>query len=298
MTMPNFIGIGAAKGGTTALHRYLKQHPQIYVSPRKELRFFPFENNPPDYRGPGDDADAANMTTSIEDYRAQFEGSEHYPARGEISPLYMYLPTTAERIRRHVPGAKLLAILRHPAERAYSHYLMIKRDGLETLGFEEALADEDRRVAEKWGHRWHYVRRGFYAAQLRPYFELFDRGQLKVYLYEDYVSDPAAFMRDLFRYLGVDDTFVPDMSVRHNESKLPRSRALQVFLTEPRAAKNLLKTFVPRALSRRIGDRLRRDNLTRPTLAPETRRRLTDLYRADIKELQGMLNRDLSHWLA
>jgi hypothetical protein len=105
-------------------------------------------------------------------------------------------------------------------------------------------------------------------------------------------------MQDLFRFLNVDDTFVPDMSVRHNESKLPRSRGLQVFLTEPRAAKNFLKTFVPKSLSRRIGDRLRRQNLTRPTLSPETRRRLTDIYRADIKELQDMLGRDLSHWLA
>ena len=105
-------------------------------------------------------------------------------------------------------------------------------------------------------------------------------------------------MQDIFRFLGVDDTFVPDMSVRHNESKLPRSRGLQVFLTEPRAAKNLLKTFVPARWSRGIGDRLRRQNLTRPTLSAETRRRLTEVYREDIQELQEMLGRDLSHWLA
>jgi hypothetical protein len=298
MTMPNFIGIGAAKGGTTALHRYLRQHPQIFMSPRKELRFFPFENCPPDYRGPGDDADAASMTVRLEDYRDQFEGSDEYRARGEISPLYMYLPQSAERIRHHIPDAKLIAILRHPAERAFSHYLMLKRDGMETLGFEEALAAEDQRVADLWGHRWHYLRRGFYAAQLKPYFALFEREQLKVYLYEDYVSNPVGLMQDIFRFLGVEDSFVPDMSVRHNESKLARSRSLQVFLTEPRAAKNLLKTLVPARWSRHIGDRLRRQNLTRPVLAPETRRRLTEVYCEDIKELQEMLGRDLSHWLA
>jgi hypothetical protein len=298
MTMPNFIGIGAAKGGTTALHRYLKQHPQIFMSPRKELRFFPFENQPPVYRGPGDEADAASMTINLEDYRAQFEGSDEYPARGEISPLYMYLPQSAERIHHYIPDAKLIAILRQPAERAFSQYLMSKRDGLETLGFEEALAAEDQRVKDLWGHRWHHLRRGFYAAQLKPYFSLFRREQLKVYLYEDYVSNPVGLMQDIFRFLGVDDTFVPDMSVRHNESKLPRSRGLQVFLTEPRAAKNLLKTFIPARWSRRLGDHFRRQNLTRPTLSAETRRRLTEVYRADILELQEMLGRDLSHWLA
>ncbi len=298
MTMPNFLVIGAAKGGTTALHRYLKQHPQIFMSPRKELRFFPFENNPPDYRGPGDAADAANMTISLEDYVAQFEGSEGYPARGEISPLYLYMPKTAERIRHYVPDVKLIAVLRQPAERAFSHYLMMRRDGLETLTFEEALAAEDRRVADRWGHRWYFLRRGFYAAQLRPYFANFAREQIKLYLYEDYVSNPVGFAQDIFRFLGVDDTFVPDMSVRHNESKLPRSRRLQVFLTEPRAAKKLLKAFVPARWSRSVGDRLRRENLTRPQLSPETRRRLTEVYRADIEELQEMMGRDLSHWLA
>jgi hypothetical protein len=297
MTMPNFLVIGAAKGGTTALHRYLGQHPEIYMSPRKELRFFPFENQRPDYRGPGDDLDVNTMTTSIEEYRACFAAAGGYAARGESSPLYLYLPRSAERIRHYIPEAKLLAILRHPVERAYSHYLMIRRDGLETLGFAEALAAEDQRVADRWGHRWHYRRRGFYAAQLKRYFDLFRREQLRVYLYEDYIADPVGLMQDIFRFLNVDDTFVPDMSVRHNESKLPRSRALQVFLTEPRRAKNLFKPLLPARWSRRIGDRLRRQNLTRPPLSEELRRQLTEGYREDIVELQDMLRRDLSHWL-
>ena len=297
MTMPNFLVIGAAKGGTTALHRYLTQHPQIFMSRRKELRFFPFEGGRPDYRGPGDAADAASITTTIEEYRAHFAGSEGFPARGESSPLYLYMPRSAERIRHYLPEAKLIAVLRHPAERAFSQYLMIRRDGLETLGFAEALAAEDRRVADGWGHRWHYRRRGFYAAQLRRYFERFRREQLRVYLYEDYVADPAGMMRDVFRFLGVDDSFVPDMSVRHNESKFPRSRALQVFLTEQRAAKNLLKPLLPAGWSRRIGDQLRRRNLTRPQLPEGERRSLIEVYREDVAELQEMLGRDLSGWL-
>jgi hypothetical protein len=120
----------------------------------------------------------------------------------------------------------------------------------------------------------------------------------QIYMNEDYISNPLGLVRDIFRFLNVDESFVPDMSVRHNESKLPRSRALQVFLTEPRAAKNLLKTLVPARLSRRIAERLRRRNLTRPTLSDETRRRLTEVYREDIEELPEMLGRDLSHWLA
>lgn len=296
--MPNFLVIGAAKSGTTALHRYLTQHPEIFMSRQKELRFFAFDSRRPDFRGPGDDINIASIVVSIEEYRAHFEGAEGFPARGETSPLYLTMPGTAERIRRHVPEAKLIAILRHPAERAHSQYLMIRRDGYETLGFAEALAAEEGRVADGWGTRWQYRRRGFYAAQLKPYFANFGREQLRIYLYEDYVSDPVGLMRDVFRFLGVDDSFVPDMSARHNESKLPRSRALQVFLTEPRRAKNLLKPFLPARWSRSLGDRLRRQNLTRPTLPAEMRRRLIEVYREDIVELQEMLGRDLSGWLS
>ena len=297
MTMPNFLVIGAAKGGTTALHRYLGQHPQIYMSQPKELRFFPFENQRPDYRGPGDALYVSSMLYSIEDYQAHFAESPAYPARGESSPLYLYFPRSAERIRHYIPEAKLIAILRHPAERAYSQYMMIKRDGLETLGFAEALAVEEQRIADHWGHLWHYRRRGFYAAQLQRYFDIFRREQLKIYLYEDYVADPVGLMQDLFRFLNVDDTFVPDMSVRHNESLIPRSRKLQVFLTEPRRIKRLFKSVVPEGWSRRVGDRLRRQNLTKPPLPQEIRRQLTEVYRADIIRLQDMLQRDLSHWL-
>jgi len=298
MTMPNFLVIGAGKGGTTALHRYLNQHPQIFMSEPKELSFFPFEERPPDFRGPNDDEDFARQrVTSLDDYRACFAGAAGYPARGESSPVYLYYPESAARIRRHIPEAKLIAVLRQPAAAAYSRFLMLRRNGVERLSFVEALAAEDRRVAEGWAHRWHYIRRGFYAKQLRPYFDLFPREQIRVYLYDEFVGNPVGFVQDIFRFLNVDDSFVPDMSVRHNESKVPRSRAVQTYLLEPRRAKELIKRFVPATLSRRVGDRLRRMNLSRPPLPDKLKRELTEVYREDILELQRMLGRDLSHWL-
>jgi hypothetical protein len=295
--MPNFLVIGAGKSGTTALHRYLRQHPEIYMSTPKELRFFPFEDRPPDFRGPGDKEDMETAVKTIEDYQARFTEGARFPARGESSPLYLYYLRAAERIRHHIPDAKLIAILRHPADRAYSQFLMKRRDGREHLNFGDALAAEEQRITNGWSHHWHYRRRGFYAAQLRPYFDLFKREQFRIYLYEDYVADPVGLMQDIFRFLNVDDSFVPDVSVRHNVSNVPRSRALQTFLTEPRAVKNLFKSFVPASWSRRVGDRLRRHNITKPPLPEKLRRQLIETYREDITELQRMLGRDLSHWL-
>jgi hypothetical protein len=296
--MPNFLVIGAAKSGTTALHDYLSQHPDIFMSARKELRFFPFENRRPEFCGPGDQEAFSTVVTTIEEYRAQFAGAERYAARGEASPPYLSVPGSAERIRHHIPDAKLLAVLRQPADRAYSNYLMLRRRGLETLSLADALAAEDQRVAEGWSHTWQYRRRGFYATQLKRYFDLFDREQIHVWLYDDFVENPISFLQDIFRFLNVDDTFVPDMSTRLNESLLPRSRSLQAFLTEPRDAKDLVKAVVPERWARRAGERLRRSNLSKPPFPPEQRRRLTESYREDIKELEHMLDRDLSHWLA
>ena len=150
--MPTFLIIGADNSGTTALHRYLGQHPDIFISQPKELKFFPWENLKPDYRGPGDEADLSSVITSVEEYRAYFAAGAGYTARGESSPQYIYFSRAAERIRHHIPDAKLIAVLRHPAERAYSHYLMLRRDGRETLTFGEALAAEGRRINDRWGH--------------------------------------------------------------------------------------------------------------------------------------------------
>jgi hypothetical protein len=297
MTLPNFLVIGAGKSGTTALHRYLKQHPEIFMSSPKELRFFPFEGRRLDFSGPGDKEDIETIVKTLEDYHAHFTEGAHFAARGESSPLYLYYPNSAERIRHYIPDVKLIAILRHPADRAYSQYQMKRRDGRERLSFGDALAAEEQRISGGWSHHWHYRRRGFYAAQLRRYFDLFEREQLRVYLYEDYVADPVGLMQDIFRFLSVDDSFVPDMSVRHNVSNIPRIRALQTFLTEPRPAKNLLKSFVPERWSRSVGNRLRRHNVTKPPLPETLRRQLIEVYRDDIDELQGMLGRDLSHWL-
>lgn len=297
MTMPNFLIIGAAKSGTTALHHYLEQHPDIFMSMPKELRFFPWENRKPDYRGPGDDVGLSSRITSVEEYRASFAAGAGYPARGESSPQYIYFPHAAERIRHHIPDVKLIAILRHPVDRAYSHYLMVRREGREILTFSEALAAEERRINDRWGHHWHYRRRGFYAAQLKPYFELFKREQLKVYLYEDFQSDQVGLTQDIFRFLNVDDTFAPDVTVRHNETKIPRFRALQAYLSQPRPTKTLIEPFVPPRLSRLMGERLRGLNLTKPAFPEELRRQFIEVYREDIIKLQDMLRRDLSHWL-
>ena len=297
MTMPNFLIIGAMKAGTTALYSYLDQHPEVYMSPVKEPNFFAFEGEKMNFRAPQDQR-GINRTsvTDIAAYRALFHGVTNEKAIGEASHWYLYSPKAPGRIRHHVPEAKLIVVLRDPVERAYSQYLHFIRDGQEPLtDFAGALQEEETRIRNNWAFG-RYASRGFYHAQLKRYFDAFDRSQIKIYLYEDFSADPTGVLRDTFLFLGVDEAFVPEMSVRPNVSGVPNSRALHALLTRPGRLKAILKPYLPPKLLRFASD-LRDRNLAKPQLALEERRQMAKMYREDILKLQDLIDRDLSRWL-
>jgi hypothetical protein len=211
MTLPNFIILGAAKAGTTALYHYLNQHPQIFMSPMKETNFFALMDESLNFCGPGD-CDFINRfsITSMEAYREQFAGSQGALAVGEASPLYLYSPKAPPRIQQHIPDAKLIIMLRHPIERAYSAFLHLVRDGRETTtDFGEALAMEEERIRAGWEHIWHYKNMSLYYEQVKRYYDLFDRSRIKLYLYYDFRTETMQMLGDVFRFLDVDDTLPP-----------------------------------------------------------------------------------------
>ncbi len=303
MTLPNFLVIGAAKCGTDALCSYLAQHPQIYVSSNKEPNFFIVAGQSEiPYRGPGDRETLErwdSWISTLDRYQALFAGAATEKAIGEGSTWYIYDEQAPERIYRHVPHAKLIAILRNPADRAYSAYTMLMRDGRETIrDFSQALAAEDGRVDANWEPLWHYRRMGYYSAQLKRYFDRFDPAQIRVVVYDDFNTRPGDVMRDLFRFLEVDDQFEPDVSTRLNVSLVPKHPGYQQLISGKNPVKSIAKTLLPAGLRWRVKEGLLAPNLTRPApLAPEVRRELVETFRPDILDLQDLIGRDLSHWL-
>ena len=306
MTMPNFLVVGAQKAGTTALYHYLAQHPEIYMSPVKEPHFFAFEGEKLDFRGPRDQRIMEHLVVNdLEAYRKLFDGATKERAIGEASAEYLYREKVPGRIRRYAPEAKLIAVLRNPAERAYSGFLHLVRDGRETItDFNRALDAEEERVRNNWSSLWHYTRLGFYHAQLSRYYEAFERGQIRIYLYEDLKDDPVGMLRDIYGFLGVEDTFVPDVSGKYNVSGVPKNErlhALHALLLKPHPVKSALKPFLPKRFRRRLVtnalDALRNRNLVKPSFPVEARRRLIEVYREDILKLQDLIGRDLSAWL-
>jgi hypothetical protein len=139
MPLPNFLIIGAAKSGTDAMYRCLRQHPEIYMCPVKEPRFFAFEGSRPYFSGPQEASFSARIVTTLADYLRLFAAVTTQRAFGEASPVYLtFGEPVARRIRDYVPQVKLIAILRHPAERAYLAYRMWLAKGHETLSFSQA----------------------------------------------------------------------------------------------------------------------------------------------------------------
>ena len=300
MTMPTFLMLGGAKAGTSSLYAYMRQHPAIFLSEVRECDFFVFEGQTPRFHGPGDDVALRRYITTLDRYQALFRGAGDRPALGESSDLYLDGPGAARRIRDRLPEAKLIVILRDPADRAYSQFKHLVRDGREMLDtFEQALDAEDERVAKGWHPIWHLTRRGFYAGQLEAYLDLFPREQISVHLYDDFVADPPAVLRALFQFLEVDPEFRPDMSLQYNVSGAPRSELLHAFLARPLPVKDFFKPFLSAPFRHRVRARLMNSNIVpdRSRMAKATRKALIELYRADILRLEALLQRDLGAWL-
>jgi len=291
MTMPNFLIIGAMKSGTTALYYYLEQHPEVYMSPVKEPNYFSSQ-------GP---ENAVGAVTHIGTYQDLFRDVSGETAIGEASHSYLYEPGAVAEIRRYIPEARLIAVLRNPVDRAYSHFLHMVRSGTEPLDdFAQALREDEVGVHKERTFQ-DYIGRGLYYSQLKRYFGTFPREQVRVYLYEDLSGAPISTVQDAFRFLEVDDSFVPDVSLRRNVSGYPKYKTLDRLLRSQGRVKHALKIYLPARLrwrlSRNFDDLKTRNLVGPPPIQPEVRRQLIEVYREDVLHLQKLLQCDLSGWL-
>jgi hypothetical protein len=274
MTLPNFLVIGAAKGGTTSLYHYLRQHPDIYMSPMKE----------PNYYTEEDQLSGTRPVRTRNEYEQLFAAVNGERAIGEATARYLNATGGIGRIHADLPGVRLIATLRQPADRGYSAYLMRFTDSREWLSAEEVLQPGNYQFES-----------GLYYPKLRRYFDTFPRDQIKIILFDDLIVRPRETVRSLFRFLGVDPDFAVDTSIRFNATMSPRFvRITRLF----NATANSVARIAPWASGTGLGTLLRRRLLRKPDpMPPALRRRLTDQYRDDIIATGELIGRDLSHWL-
>jgi Sulfotransferase family len=306
LKLPNFLIIGAAKGGTSSLYRYLEQHPRVFMSTPKEPTFFGHEGESGLYCGPHDEDRAfhSRVITNLSDYQALFEGVTTQTAIGEASVYSLYLPHAASQIKKHLPHATMFAVLRNPVERAYSAYIHVVGQARERRSFADALAQEPERIRKKWNPLWHFKTMGFYYQQVKRYYDTFGRQQVHVFLHEDFRNEPLAFIQRIFEMLGIDKSFVPDMSRRYNVADVPVFPSVEKSLYAVKWRILGLQPRLPKTIRWRLTpvvntiDRIRTRNRKAPPPIPEdVRASLMTDYRDDILRLQDLLNRDLSHWM-
>lgn len=305
--LPTFLLIGAPRSGTTTVHFALEQHPEVFVSPNKEPNSLLFDDAGMPLPGVRKDLIERIRHRSVRtrtEYEALFAGARgQHRAVGEASPAYMHFPAVAARIKTLLPDARLLVILRQPVDQAFSFYT-VRQGGSIAEGAEFAkgfVTTLETETADTSGYGLRLAEYGRYHQHLQPFFERFGRDQIRVVLTEDLESDPVAFFAGLFRFLGVDATFRPDLSRRLNESGTARSALVHLALARSQVAKRILRAALPEAATRRLRHlqhRIRSANLKRMHMIPrDLRRDLTErLYGEQIAKLETMLGRDLSAW--
>ena len=264
-THPAFLGIGAQRAATTWVYACLRAHPEVFLPESKELHYFD-----------------EHYERGADWYASHFPTGGHGRVLGEITPSYLHAEGVAERIARDLPDAKLFVILREPVSRARSGFELFRSDFGES-SFEEACSPDSALVG-----------RSLYAERLETYFSLFERSRVLVLLHDDIRSRPEWSLEQICTHIGV--------SPIASGSVVGQGTNSVVFPDAQRRLERLGLTRVVELAKRepvggiiRRGASLLRDRRRRVDAGPSEEVRA--LFRADIRRVEKLIDRDLGVWL-
>lgn len=294
MLLPNFLCIGAAKSGTTTLYEILKQHPDVFLSSFKEPHFFD---------------DDERFKKGMQWYqRTYFSNTKKEKLVGEFTPTYLSSPCSAKRIKSSLGDeVKLIILLRNPVDRAYSHYLHTKRDQYEELMFLNALEKEGERLglAESNGDflsklRYSYIEQGRYFNHINSYLQQFERSQIHVVIFEEFVKNPTEEIEKVLWFLGLENQSL-NVKIQSNQASKPRLVALKNIMREgstiAKVAKNLVPFNSARQKIRNYLHALNNKSIKKDLLAKEDRAACYQNYfLKEVQELEDLLSINLNIW--
>ncbi|MEQ9371897.1 MAG: sulfotransferase [Coleofasciculus chthonoplastes F3-SA18-01] len=284
MKQPTFIVIGAHKAATTSMHNYLKQHPEVYLISNKgkdRLSSKPY----------------ISSLEEAEDYLNQFEGATTEKALGEVSSVYLHGDGVAARIQPLFPDIKIIAVLRNPAERAYSHILSARGEYFTP----QEINNFDSVVLSRFFEKEKFQKPGLYYSNLKKYFDLFNREQIKNFLYDDIVHRKAEFFRELLNFIGVDSSFEFDFQQRYHKGKLrvdnTSRKTLTTIVDSQNNLKNIFKMILKPIVPQIKSFLEKKQEQPLPPLSDHVRTEIINFYRDDIIQLQELTGLNCSHWL-
>lgn len=299
---PDFFLIGAPKAGTSALHRALQAHPQLFLSKVKEPKYYMCGDSPPPaYKGPGDAHSNQEWIWQRERYLDLFAARPPGALAGESTPFYLYNRDARRRIAADRPDALLIAVLRDPVDRAYSNWMHLWMDGLEPESdILRAVAEEGRRLNRGWAPFWHYRGLGMYGRQVADLFDHFPREQVLLLRYRELVDDPAAVVAKVTEFLGVDPLEAADIPSDNSRPFVRdgvRTRTLGTVIRLGAKAGQFAPPQVWRKASRPLITRLHTGgDSNRPALSVDQRAQLLEPFLPDIELLERVTGEDFSDW--
>jgi Sulfotransferase family len=304
--IPDFFIVGHAKSGTTALYEMLKRHPQIYMPAGKEPWFFAdelHERTPPRPEG---------TPQTLAEYMSLFDDASQDQRVGEATALYLWSRTAAERIAAVQPGARIIAILREPASFLRSLHLQFVESYVETeVDFSRAIAlEQERRKGRHiprysyWPQALLYSEHVRYVEQLQRYRDRFGPKQLLVLIYDDFRRDNEGTVREVLRFLEVDDTVPLELS-EANPTVGVRSRHMHHLVHATSVGRGPVSLAVKAGLKMLLPRRLRREALRTvqqrvlfSTPQPPDEQLMSELrhrFKPEVVAASEYLDRDLVH---
>lgn len=286
MTFPDFFWIGPQKAASTWAYRCFREHPEIYVHEDENLS------------GIGGDAlhyFDMHYGKGHSWYQQFFEDYEHETVAGDTTPSYIRSPMAPRRMANDVPEAKLIACLRNPIDRAFSHYWHEKKKQKITFEFQEILENYD--LFQNW------LEPGFYYEQISTYLEYFDREQMLFMFMADLKEDEQNFISTVFHFLDVDAGFEPSvLDERVNQAGHKRDIKAKIFREIAQICSRLgVKKYFTQddnyAIKKRITNFFLNKTEYEQGMAPGVRNELIELMTPDVRKLEQLVQRDLSHWI-
>lgn len=291
ISKPDFLIVGAAKSGTSSLHYYLKEHPQIFLHPYKELNFWHLY---------GHEEERAILKrynflpTTPKAYLELFRDADARQVTGDISPSYLiYYDDTINNLKalyNNWQDLKIIIILREPIEKIWSHYCFVKQKSLDPDRlslWDSLIVESERKANQEYLPDLFYVHNTLYYNQVKAYLDNFKH--VKILLFEDLKNNTQELLGELTEFLGIDDFEFENVDKKYNASIAPRKE--RKWVNGIRG--NPFSRILPITLKDAVLDMLKKEE----KLSTKERKYLQKVFKPEIKTLESLIEKDLSNWL-